>query len=211
MDLTVLYTAAHGGGGPEREDSKKLQVYLLFYKPTPNDPIQNRIVSFLDWPFCHVEMAIPSRYGQQPWERTVWGSSIYQDETVFFTEKRYQRDGYMSIALELTLAQVRQIRSFCQHHAARQTPFHRWAMYAAYLPFQLVHTDATFCSKHVTQALQAAGLLPNVNAALITPSRLYRLLERRAIVQVVPSRMLAMMPPILRLSNVPPGSAQFAR
>ena len=80
----------------------KVQVYLLFYKPTRQDPIQNRLVSFIDGPFCHVEMAIPDRFGEEPWERVVWGSSIYQDETVFLKQKTYKREGYVSIGLEVT-------------------------------------------------------------------------------------------------------------
>jgi hypothetical protein len=172
----------------------KLQVYLLFYKPGPDDPIQNRVVALLDGPFCHVEMAIPSRNGEAPWERAVWGSSIYQDEPVFFKEKRYQRDGYVSIALELSLQQVRQIRDFCHHHAQRRTPFHRFAMYLACLPVQVIHTDATFCSKHVTQALQSAGVLSHVNPALMTPSKLYRCFKKQAIVQVIPTRMQRLLP-----------------
>jgi hypothetical protein len=32
----------------------KVQVYILFYKPTISDPFQNRLVAFVDGPFCHV-------------------------------------------------------------------------------------------------------------------------------------------------------------
>jgi hypothetical protein len=169
----------------------KVQVYILFYKPTGTDPFQNRMVAFMDGPFCHVEMAIPDRCGHEPWDRIVWGSSIYQNEPVFFKQKSYRRDGYVSIAIEVTLPQLQQMRAFCQYHAERETPFSTSAMYAAYLPFQLFDTEATFCSKHVAQALQSAGLaaVDRINPALTTPSMLYRCLKRTAILQVVPSRM----------------------
>ena len=176
---------------------KRVQIYLLFYKPTRQDPFQNRLVSIFDSPFCHVEMAIPQRFGEEPWERTVWGSSIYQDEAVFFKEKTYKRDGYVSIAIEVTVTQLYNIRAYCRHHAERGTPFSLIAMYAAYLPFQLVDTEATFCSKHVTNALKAGGVraVESLNASTTTPSRLYHALKRQAILQVIPSRMMMMGPP----------------
>ena len=66
------------------------------------------------------------------------------------------------------------------------------AMYAAFLPIQLVYTDSTFCSKHVTCALQAANItaVEGLNPALMTPSMLYRKLKHAAILQIVPSRMI---------------------
>ena len=168
------------------------QVYLLFYKPTSQDPLQNRLVSYFDGPFCHVEMAIPDRYGDDPSQKVMWGSSIYQNEPVFYKQKTYRRDGYVSIAIEVTMQQLQTVRQFCMYHAAQQTPFSVAAMYAAYLPFQLIETDATFCSKHVAHALQAAGIsaVEGINPALTTPSLLYRSLVRTAILQVVPSRMV---------------------
>jgi hypothetical protein len=174
---------------------EKVQVYVLFYRPTALDPMLNRIVAFFDGPFCHCEMAFPERVGEEPWDRVVWGSSIYQNETVFFKPKTYRRDGYVSIALEVTVQQLHRIRNFCRMHAEKQTPFNVHAMYAAYLPVQIVHTEATFCSKYVTMALQSAmvPILENMNPALMTPSRLYQRLTRTAILQVIPSRMRPLM------------------
>jgi len=172
---------------------EKTQIYLLFYKPTKTDPFQNRLVAYFDGPFSHVEMAIPKRYGDQPWERTVWGSSIYQNEPVFFKEKTYKREGYISFAIEVTIMQVHKIISYCRYHATQETPFSKWAMYAAFFPIQMVHTDATFCSKHVALALQSAGVseVEDINPALTTPSLLHRRLTSgsKAILQIVPSKM----------------------
>ena len=174
----------------------RVQVYLLFYRPSESDPFQNRLVALFDGPFSHVEMAFPERYGEEPWEREVWGSSIYQGESVFFRPRTYLRDGYVSFALEVSTAQMLKIKHYCRVQAEREVPFSLSAMYAAYLPVQVAHTEATFCSKHVTRALQYA-LLPEImglNPALVTPSRLYRaLMAMRGgmgpIVHVVPSRL----------------------
>ena len=179
MDLKVL-------------PSEKVQLYLLFYKPAPDDPMLNRIVAYFDSPFCHVEMALPMKVGGEPWDRVMMGSSIYQNQTVFFKPKTYERDGYVSFSIEISVAQLYKIKSFCRHHTKNMTPFNVYAMYAAYLPVQLLDTDGTFCSKHVTQALQHANvsLAHGINPALTTPSSLYkRLKASKPIVQLIPVRM----------------------
>jgi hypothetical protein len=58
--------------------SDRAQIVLLFYKPGAADPFVNRLVAFFDPPYCHVEMAFPERYGDEPWEKVIWGSSIFQ-------------------------------------------------------------------------------------------------------------------------------------
>ena len=171
----------------------KAQIYLLFYKPTSSDPFQNRLVSFFDGPFCHVEMAFSERFGEELWEKEVWGSSIYQGETIFFKPKTYKRDGYVSFGIDVSMNQMHKIRSYCRKQMDLKVPFCLKSMYAAYLPFQVINTDATFCSKHVTNALQYGGIYNGLglNPALTTPSQLFRLLNSHSpILQVVPSRMI---------------------
>jgi hypothetical protein len=183
MDLKVL-------------PSEKVQLYLLFYKPAPDDPFLNRLVAYFDSPFCHVEMALPVKVGGEPWDRVMMGSSIYQDQTVFFKPKTYEREGYVSFSIEISVAQLYKIKSFCRLHTERLTPFNKYAMYAAYLPVQLFETEGTFCSKHVTQALQYANvsLAHGINPALTTPSSLYkRLKTNKPILQLIPVRMNPMM------------------
>ena len=178
-----------------------VQVYLLFYKPKPDDPFLNRFVSYWDGPYCHVEMAFSDKWGEQPWEREIWGSSIYQGENVFFKPKTYARDGYFSIAIEVTMAQMYKIKSYCKAQGDNHIPFHLAAMYFAYFPYyQVVRTDATFCSKHVTAALQYGGVdkVRDLNPSLMTPSKLYKLFTSSVepqfntpIVQILPSKMYA--------------------
>jgi hypothetical protein len=174
----------------------KVQIYLLFYKPSSNDPFQNRLVAFFNGPYCHVEMAFPERYGDEAWEKEVWGTSVYQGESIFFKPKTYQRDGYFSFAIEVTQAQRIKIKEYCRMQAEREIMFNRWAMYLSYLPFHLMNIEGTFCSKHVANALQIGQVegLDNVNPALVTPSSLYPMLLKKSqmdspIVHVIPSRM----------------------
>ena len=174
----------------------KVQIYLLFYKPSCNDPFQNRLVAFFNGPYCHVEMAFPERHGDEAWEKEVFGTSVYQGETIFFKPKTYQRDGYFSFAIEVTQAQRIKIKEYCRLQAEREVGFSKLAMYLSYLPFHLMHVEGTFCSKHVASALQVGQVegLDQVNPALVTPSSLYRMLLKKSqmespIVHVVPSRM----------------------
>ena len=179
--------------------ANRVQVYLLFYKPKDDDPFLNRLVARFDGPYCHVEMAFSDKWGEQPWEREMWGSSIYQGESVFFKPKTYARDGYFSLPIDVTVAQMYKIKSFCKHQADTKVPFNKTAMYAAYVPFyQFVHTDETFCSKHVTAALQHGDVkqVEGLNASLMTPSKLYKLLTENPsapniIIHALPSKMMA--------------------
>jgi hypothetical protein len=175
----------------------KVQIYLLFYRPACDDPFQNRLVAFFNGPFCHVEMAFPEKYGIEPWEKEVWGTSIYQGDTIFYKTKTYQREGYFSFAIEVTKSQCLKIKNYCRMQADKGVKFSQLAMYSAYLPFQVFKDiDGTFCSKHVTMALQEGGIgeIMHLNPCLVTPSSLYRVLlmnsAQSPIVQVVPSKMM---------------------
>jgi hypothetical protein len=115
----------------------KSQIHLLFYKPTASDPFQNRLVSFFDGPFCHVEMAFSERVGEELWEKEVWGSSIYQGETVFFKQKSYRRDGYVSLGIEVNMGQMHKIRSYCRQQTESKVPFCIKSMYSLFNIFIL--------------------------------------------------------------------------
>jgi hypothetical protein len=176
----------------------KTQIFLLFYKPTARDAYLNRLVAFWNGPYCHVEMAFPERTGEEAWEKEVWGSSIYQGETVFFKPKAYSRDGYFSFAIEVTQAQRIKIKEYCRMQSEAGVGFNLWAMYLSYLPFKVLDLDGTFCSKHVANALsvgQVEGFHnKGVQPSQMTPSSLYRMLLSRSqlqspIVHVIPSRM----------------------
>jgi hypothetical protein len=179
---------------PLKDD--KVQIYLLFYKPASDDPFQNRLVAFFDGPFCHVEMAFPEKYGIEPWEKDMWGSSINQGDVIFFKTKTYQREGYFSFAIEVTKAQCLKIKNYCQMQSEKGVPFSKLAMYSAYLPIQLFNVEGTFCSKYVAMALQEGGVqeILRLNPCLVTPSSLYKTLLvnsiKSPIVQVVPSKMM---------------------
>ena len=172
----------------------RAQVLLLFYKPKENDPFMNKLVAHFSPPFCHVELAFPERFGDEPWQCDIYGSSIFQDETVFYKKKTYLRDGYVCLTIEVSRAQQYRIKNYCKQQAAMGVPFNRWAMYGSYLPvFRSEH--GTFCSKYIACALQHGGVVDPaiMDPARTTPSGLYAFLSDKIIavpiVQVVPARM----------------------
>jgi hypothetical protein len=175
---------------------ENVQIYLLFYMPASDDPFTNRLVAFFNGPFCHVEMAFPERYGIEPWEKEMWGSSIYQGDNIFYKSKTYQREGYYSFAIEVTKSQCLKIKNYCRSQSEKGVKFSKLAMYSAYLPVQLFEIEGTFCSKHVTMALQEGEVqeIMHLNPSLVTPSSLYRTLllnnAKTPIVQIVPSKMI---------------------
>ena len=172
----------------------RAQILILFYKPTSTDPLMNRVVAHFSPPFCHVELAFPERYGDEPWECDIYGSSIFQDETVFFKRKTYARDGYVCLTIEVSHIQQLRVKHYCRQQSDAGVSFNKWAMYGAYVPiFRSDH--GTFCSKYITNALQYGCILDpsTIDASRTTPSGLHSLLCDKAmaapIVQVVPSRM----------------------
>ena len=160
----------------------RAQIYLLFYKPSADDPFLNKMVAYFNGPYCHVELAFPEKYGDEPWEKEMLGTSIYQGETIFFKPKTYQRDGYFSFAIEVSQAQRIKIKDYCRVQSERNVPFSKAAMYLAYLPVQIMHLEGTFCSKHVTNALLAGQVegLKHLNPNLVTPSSLYRTMLQKS-------------------------------
>jgi hypothetical protein len=78
-----------------------------------------------------------------------------------------------------------------------QVPFDHTGMYMAYLPMQLWASSGTFCSKHITQALQHGGVIAGhyaggLNPSLSTPSTLLKhvnAIKGRAITSGIPARM----------------------
>lgn len=158
--------------------TNRAQIILLFYTPGPADHWLNKLVAYWKPPFSHVEIAFPERYGDAPWDKEIYGSSVYQKECVFFKRKTYARDGYESICFEVAQWQYDAIKQFCRTCAEMGVPFNRLAMYTSFLPTQL-YSDyyGTFCSKYIVDALQQGRIdwVSGVNPNLLSPSCIYSL------------------------------------
>jgi hypothetical protein len=93
-----------------------------------------------------------------------------------------QNPGYTVFTFTVNGAELAKIADHLYESKRMQLQFDSMGMYLAALPFQInpfVSQKGTFCSKHVTRALKAAGIeaVSALNENIVTPSKLYRVLH----------------------------------
>lgn len=164
-------------------------MHVLFLSADgPKDHILNRITSALgarvhkNRGFCHTEICIPDL--QNP--PSYLSSSIYNGETVTLTRtKTFANPAYTVVTFTVSRAELVQISDYLHEAKRMQLKFDSMGMYLAALPFQLNpfagSSRTTFCSKHVTLALKAAGIeaVTGLNENIVTPSKLYNVLKTK--------------------------------
>lgn len=163
-------------------------IHVLFLQPLPGDReehLLNRLTSFVGRKvhqkgFHHTEIVIPD----VEQEGSFLSSSIYNGETVSLTRtKTFANPGYTVTTFTVNSHELAGIRHYLQESWRMQLGFDSVGMYLAALPFQIVprSSRSTFCSKHVTRALKAGGLdaVKDLNENIVTPSKLYRVLQER--------------------------------
>jgi len=155
-------------------------VVLLFYKPPADDPFMNRVVAWLDGPYCHCEIAFIPAAAQQGGLQ-ILASSIYADEPVFLKNRTFSNTQYDSITLTVKPWQVHKMLQFCRDAVERKQGFDTWGFYTCMLPgsgffFQSGGRDVTFCSKFVAECLQHGDVceFKSLMPTQCTPSALHR-------------------------------------
>ena len=157
----------------------------MFYKPTARDPLVNRVVAHFNGPFSHVELSFEDGTA----------SSVMHGETVFFHNKNYSNPNYTVVTLAVSAAAYDRVQAFCRAAAQRKVGFCKASMFLSALPVQLMpaRADATFCSRLVTEALQAGGvdLVTHFNPMLVTPTMLHDAVARdeTKVLGTVPGRL----------------------
>lgn len=164
-------------------------VQILFYKPLDQDVFMNRLVSYLDPPFCHVELRFENGMA----------SSIFAGEKVFFKQRTYANPNYLIEAITVPDASYLDMYHLCAERARGGVGFDSLGMYTSILPLIKAPKSpaSTFCSRHVTEVLQA-GRVPEVmqlDSAKTSPSRLYHVFKqgKRVIIDSVPYKMNKML------------------
>eukprot|EP00961_Rhodomonas_salina_P274508 3708946-Rhodomonas_salina.1 len=129
---------------------QKRKLNVMFYKPPEGDLLLNRMVAYVDPPYSHVEVCFEDGSA----------TSIFQGETVFVQPRTYSNPNYTIVTLSVSAANYNTTLQHCQAARKAGVGFHSAGMYASLLPVQLVPSreDATFCSRYVTELLQAAGV-----------------------------------------------------
>lgn len=118
-------------------------------------------------------------------QNTSLASSIYSGETVFLRPRTFANPNYTVLTLLVTDRQFDAMLKFCVAEAKNQRPFNQMAMVASFLPCRTMGairdiSKGTFCSEHVTRALQAGSVSEVRTEAphMMRPSTLYRIFSQ---------------------------------
>lgn len=160
-------------------------VHILFLKPVDHDPQEyflNKLTSYIgerihSKGFHHVEIVVPDTECMNGF----LSSSIYNGETVTLTKtKTFANPAYTIMSFSVTGLELSRIMDYLHESKRQQLKFDQVGMFLAALPFQVGwrSQSSTFCSKHVTRALKAAGIeaVMDLNENIVTPSKLYKIL-----------------------------------
>lgn len=142
-------------------------VQLLFYQAQPDDHFLNRLVSWFDPPYVHVEIRFEDGMA----------SSIYAGETVFFRNRKYSNPHYRIETFAVNDASYRNMYRHCQLRATHNVQFDSLGMYLAVLPvLQRNPSTRTFCSRYITEVLQLGQIAEFVmlTPCHTTPSMLFK-------------------------------------
>ena len=143
-------------------------VEICFYDPThDNHGMINKIVSWIDGPFCHTELR---------WPPTSEAVSMYMGSKVIIRKRDFDESRYTILKLPCTVQQMTNAYLYAQKLRDEQVKFHLLALMP--LPPMFSRERYSYCSKLIADILQHAGIidLPCTN---VSPSHLYRLLTEK--------------------------------
>jgi len=144
-------------------------VELWFYSPSAsNSGWLNRVVSFMDPPYCHCELQFQDGMA----------CCIYMGCAVNLKQRTFDPQYYHSVRVPCSSAQHNAMRRLAHQLTAEAVQFSTLNMTGAVMWGAPIGADnTTFCSKLCADLLLEAGLLPeSVDSSKITPSCLCRML-----------------------------------
>lgn len=185
-------------------------VRILFLNGTQESHWMNRLVSYFDPPFCHVEIEFdmqtrslpaPSYFsmfmhseGQKPMHKTI-ASSIYAGETVFVKERKFANPHYSIVTLNVPTSDFFKMYNFCLSAQANKTEFNEWGMYTSFFTCccKFPKKNATFCSEYITNVLKSGNVkcVQHVQSSKMSPSKLWKILQEhdKQMFSTVPYKM----------------------
>jgi len=196
-----------GRGAPDREKKEKF-IDTMYYVPSPDDVLINRLVAsatakteIVDTGeeksvrFSHVEVSFPCDEHNNYFENDkTMGFSIVQNSTVHFRLKSW-RDEYVAIRIYIDAIIYDKLYKTYALLALQNIKFDRFATYAAVLlPVDVLQRrtrieHGTYCSEIITEVLQqceiGGPLLASAVACQSTPNMLYLYLGGHKSAQVV--------------------------
>lgn len=167
-------------------------VRVLFLRATAADPWMNQLVSWLDPPFCHVELEFDMSQETATFAQLAAGmpslsrphtlaSSVYAGESVFLRPRSFANPNYTVLTLNVTDRAFERMLAMASESAAAGVSFCGRSMYLSYFPFccNTLPPGKTFCSAYVTQVLKTGGVpeAQSLRPERMRPSTLYRVLQ----------------------------------
>lgn len=138
---------------------------LCFYDPThDNQGLVNKIVSFFDGPYCHVELF---------WPPTSEAVSMYMGSGVIIRKREFDEKRYTRLKIPCTIQQMTTAYLHAQYLQQQGTRFNVLALtpLAGFLPAN----KFSYCSKLVAEILTHANIVEIPTN--VSPSHLYRILK----------------------------------
>ena len=146
---------------------------VYFYDPQKDsEGLTNKIVSWLDGPFCHCELQFD---GMESY-------SMYLGTEIITQKREYDMQYYTKIAVKSSILQDKIARAKIEEMKLEKKKCTLMAMSSCFLNVKM-HTNQTFCSEMITEVLLSCGLLDNIEPDKTSPSALYRKLHVKYIGQ----------------------------
>ena len=169
MDINCL-------GYCRRQDSSILTAAFLFPEADDNDLFNLFVAKISRNGCCHVELVFEDDMA----------FSIFSKSNLFFRRRSFANPEYRLVSLNVSSDQYSKAYNFCTDAVKHDIAFNEIGIYTAYMqPCPMFYTGSsrdegiTFCSKIVTEALQAAGIneVDDLTPCTTTPSTLYTALN----------------------------------
>jgi hypothetical protein len=143
---------------------------LHFYNPKKDtEGMWNKIVSFLDPPYCHCE--IEFLHGLS--------CAVYINGPVHMKQRKFDANFYDCVTIPCSGHAYDQALAYCMQKSNDAEMFSFSLMLSSKIAPLRFKTSGTFCSKMCVEALQQAAIVhQDVPARLVTPSGLHAILTQ---------------------------------
>jgi hypothetical protein len=153
----------------ERVHEMMQTINVQFYNARGVDEaVLNRVVSFLDPPYCHCEIEFMDSVA----------CAIYWGGKVHMKNRSFNPTNYDCIQLDCPRPDYERALTLARQKSLEGEVFNLRQMLGSKIPLLRASTEGTFCSKLCAELLVAARLLPaDANVEQMTPSSLFHRLS----------------------------------
>tara|TARA_B100001094_G_scaffold330950_2_gene397629 strand:- start:5432 stop:5944 length:513 start_codon:yes stop_codon:yes gene_type:complete len=128
----------------------------------------NKMVAYIDGPFCHCEIQFP--------DETAF--TVYMGTNVIKKQRHFDHSKYTCVKIPCSFQQIKTAREYADTEADMDRSFSLLMMTLAFSALSVPESQGTFCSKLCADILIAANLFTAQDTRHISPSALFRWLHR---------------------------------